>query len=1011
MEDFSELHLNASLWPVNTGYTYSTSSSYSSAVLDSEKEHQIVSSLLPPIMSRRSLRLHSSAPFGDDGLLDRSLPSSSTSFSPGGAGHRNARPLKSRRSQQLSVSCAQSLLLQTPRRPAGPSLLSSSLHSAASDASLLSSMLDESTMQDRTLVDGFWGLDQDVDPKESTVLSEHSAALANSTLIGSGEERCSLHQTQTQTQTSTLRQHYCRDCDPHSIKKEVLTSHYPSSRYTASSSFSAGARGAGRSAAGDPGSSTIYCRDKSRRSKTGVLQSLLDSFLPCGRRAAASVWSVLAQVFQAGLTLTTQLLLLSWNNKAKTEADTGSGKVVYGAHSSYCGVMNLKEAGPNEKQLGQNGSLCDDCKEKHSETQTVTSSSSLSSSSWSSVASYLLGLMWSATAFTERRFSSLARIQEAAVCCLVQQPDSRFLPNLLRLLLVLLPLLLLLSLCWWGPAGLLSVLPAVNLTDWRTALPVSSLPSLSSVYLFTSARSRPAEKPAEESREVQSYVEPPFTPPLLQAETPIGGEDEAVSPADSARLLQLERSLSGLWERVEAGGRRADQRHGEVLQMYRDLRQQLPPPLRGPGDDTEPWLTGLLEHRLDRLRGRLDQERLHREQTQQQYLEQQQSQAARLAQLELLLQELAAKTEQVQQRQEAAATVTSSATTLPAPVSAGVDPESHDALLAEVVRLEAALGSVRQDLQGLTGCQDRCERLDSIQETISAQVSAQVREELRSLFYGNQLTTGGEASGDPASVPDSLLQWLSERFVSGADLHAALASLELGILQDVSRQLEREKTPCTAETVEQTVEHAARAAGAAMTQEEIHQIVENALRLYSQDRTGLADYALESGGGSILSTRCSESYETRTALMTLFGIPLWYFSQSPRAVIQPDVHPGSCWAFRGSTGYLVIRLSMRILPTAFSLEHIPKALAPSGTLRSAPRDFTVYGLDDESQEDGKLLGRYTYEEDGEALQTYTVSEENDRAFQIIELQVLSNWGHQEYTCVYRFRVHGKPRDN
>lgn len=36
-------------------------------------------------------------------------------------------------------------------------------------------------------------------------------------------------------------------------------------------------------------------------------------------------------------------------------------------------------------------------------------------------------------------------------------------------------------------------------------------------------------------------------------------------------------------------------------------------------------------------------------------------------------------------------------------------------------------------------------------------------------------------------------------------------------------------------------------------------------------------------------------------------------------------------------------------------------------------------------------------------------EQNDRAFQIIEVRVLSNWGHPEYTCLYRFRVHGEPR--
>lgn len=58
--------------------------------------------------------------------------------------------------------------------------------------------------------------------------------------------------------------------------------------------------------------------------------------------------------------------------------------------------------------------------------------------------------------------------------------------------------------------------------------------------------------------------------------------------------------------------------------------------------------------------------------------------------------------------------------------------------------------------------------------------------------------------------------------------------------------------------------------------------------------------------------------------------------------VQPDVYPGNCWAFKGSEGYLVVRLSMKIYPTAFSLEHIPKTLSPSGNITSAPRKFSVY---------------------------------------------------------------------
>ncbi|NXA08975.1 SUN1 protein, partial [Sapayoa aenigma] len=122
----------------------------------------------------------------------------------------------------------------------------------------------------------------------------------------------------------------------------------------------------------------------------------------------------------------------------------------------------------------------------------------------------------------------------------------------------------------------------------------------------------------------------------------------------------------------------------------------------------------------------------------------------------------------------------------------------------------------------------------------------------------------------------------------------------------------------------------------------------------------------------------------------------------------PDMYPGNCWAFKGSQGYLVVRLSMKIYPTAFTVEHIPKTLSPTGNITSAPRNFSVYGLDDEYQEEGKLLGEYVYDQEGEPLQMFPVMEENEDAFQIVELRIFSNWGHAEYTCLYRFRVHGRP---
>ncbi|CAB1318998.1 unnamed protein product [Coregonus sp. 'balchen'] len=122
----------------------------------------------------------------------------------------------------------------------------------------------------------------------------------------------------------------------------------------------------------------------------------------------------------------------------------------------------------------------------------------------------------------------------------------------------------------------------------------------------------------------------------------------------------------------------------------------------------------------------------------------------------------------------------------------------------------------------------------------------------------------------------------------------------------------------------------------------------------------LPDFALESQGGSIVTSRCSETYHTRSACVSFLGIPLWYPEETPRTVIQ---------------GTMTIALSHPIHVTHVSLEHLSTAVSPNERIDSAPKDFAVYNP--------------------------------TAVYRYVELHVLSNWGHQDYTCVYRFRVHGK----
>ncbi|KAM4594875.1 uncharacterized protein V3H82_002476 [Fundulus diaphanus] len=170
----------------------------------------------------------------------------------------------------------------------------------------------------------------------------------------------------------------------------------------------------------------------------------------------------------------------------------------------------------------------------------------------------------------------------------------------------------------------------------------------------------------------------------------------------------------------------------------------------------------------------------------------------------------------------------------------------------------------------------------------------------------------------------------------------------------------------------------------------------------------MADFALETQGASIVSTRCSETYRIRSACLTLFGFPLWYPSESPRTVIQgyPVLLPGKCWAFQGVQGTLVISLSHPIRITDVTVDHLPRYNSPTGHINSAPKDFQVYGLKNDTEE-GALLGTFTYDDKGESSQTFKLPNPSDEVYRFVELRVLSNWGQVEYTCLYRFRVHGR----
>ncbi|KAF8926086.1 hypothetical protein BGZ58_000195 [Dissophora ornata] len=240
-------------------------------------------------------------------------------------------------------------------------------------------------------------------------------------------------------------------------------------------------------------------------------------------------------------------------------------------------------------------------------------------------------------------------------------------------------------------------------------------------------------------------------------------------------------------------------------------------------------------------------------------------------------------------------------------------------------------------------------------------------------------------------------------------------------------------------------------------------LIDEALEKYSADAMAKPDYALFSAGGRIIPRLTSPSYH-HVVNPTFWGrIGLQYIVPSPRReksadkAIQPDMHSGECWAMDGQDGQLGIRLARRIIVSEVTIEHADPSVVLD--MNSAPREVEIWGLrgdedraprseqpahsestsqtgpgssEQEAKEEqskpvdsnakpntwwregipwhgATLLTTVQYDAsaDKKTRQTFSIPLSKQTVPSMgVALRFKSNWGHPNYTCVYRVRVHG-----
>ncbi|KAF9525772.1 hypothetical protein CPB83DRAFT_837849 [Crepidotus variabilis] len=241
----------------------------------------------------------------------------------------------------------------------------------------------------------------------------------------------------------------------------------------------------------------------------------------------------------------------------------------------------------------------------------------------------------------------------------------------------------------------------------------------------------------------------------------------------------------------------------------------------------------------------------------------------------------------------------------------------------------------------------------------------------------------------------------------------------------------------------------------------ISQMVDTAVfSAMTSDLIGKPDFALHSTGAHVIPGLTSRTLEIQPSgwaswMMGLVTNTGFSEGRPPVTALHHEGHHGHCWPFEGSEGQLGVMLARPAILDSFSIDHVPKDM--TFEIRSAPRRMEVWGLvegetnlqtvrawkeelqnlREEASDERKAaidahvegaawtgypktlpkfpeylrLSSFEYDVDKDrSVQTFDIDGEVKKLgidFGIVVLRVMSNWGIEDFTCLYRFRVHGE----
>lgn len=192
--------------------------------------------------------------------------------------------------------------------------------------------------------------------------------------------------------------------------------------------------------------------------------------------------------------------------------------------------------------------------------------------------------------------------------------------------------------------------------------------------------------------------------------------------------------------------------------------------------------------------------------------------------------------------------------------------------------------------------------------------------------------------------------------------------------------------------------------------------IDRKIALYHADQTNETDFALFSAGGRVIKSSQTSRKTSTDSIKAIFDsfFTAYMPTRPPHTMLIDDTQVGHCWPMQSNTGWAVIELRTSVIVKSVVYEHVPSGISPGGSL-SAPKHMKVWGLSGEPDPNEDfprvaLLADFEYNADHSVekpLQKFVTMNPNKSHYKFVAIEVLDNHG-ADYTCMYRFRVHGDP---